>query len=165
MIEIKSLLEVATALAYVFLVVYAGISDFRKLLISNWIPISLALLFFVYALLVNERVDVFSHVLVGFGMLAIGLALFAAGWMAGGDVKLLSAVLLWAGPANALGVLFVVALFGGLLALTIIVARFFLRRGSQTVLTGRLPRWIRLGLCPYGVAISLGALFLLPVLF
>ncbi|VCD24986.1 CpaA2 pilus assembly protein [Burkholderia pseudomallei] len=60
-----------------------------------------------------------SHAALGAAAFALGAAMFRAGWIAGGDVKLAAVVFLWAGPAHAWarGVPYGVALAaGGLLA-------------------------------------------------
>src|SRR3546814_1397676 len=60
-------------------------------------------------------------------VLGLGILAFARGWFGGGDVKMLAAVSLWAGPAHLSLLLLVTALAGGLLSL-IILCRPLLQR-------------------------------------
>ena len=46
-------------------------------------------------------------------LLAAGIAVWRFGWLGGGDVKLVAALGLWAGPANVDALLFGTALAGG----------------------------------------------------
>lgn len=96
---------------------------------------------------------------LAFGVL---FALFALGAMGGGDVKLGTAVLLWAGPGLALPVVVVVAWSGGLLA----VAGWLLDRRVLRAVRWRPLRLVRHGLSarrgvPYGVAFVCGGMFIL----
>lgn len=83
-----------------------------------------------------------------------GLLLFAwfhaRGWLAGGDVKLAAAVLLWAGPVHGLTAMAVTALAGMVVAL------------AQLAVTPRLAPssvWHASRGTPYGVALALGGLW------
>ncbi len=140
----------------------AAFEDFRRLTIPNLLPLLLCAAWPLYvATTANGLVD---HVL---GALACALAvflggavLFARGWVGGGDVKLLSAVTLWAGAPHALGLLVATGLLGGVLAL-ILLTPF----GGRVVLAARRllnPRNAVPGVAgrseataiPYGVAIA-----------
>jgi prepilin peptidase CpaA len=84
--------------------------------------------------------------------------------MAGGDVKLAAAVFLWAGPAFALPVLFIVSLCGlvlGLMALGIALSR----RRSRCLHLASLQS-VQMDGVPYGVPLAIGgvAAVWLPVL-
>ncbi|MGE5515258.1 MAG: prepilin peptidase [Bacteroidota bacterium] len=84
--------------------------------------------------------------------------LYSLGWMGGGDVKLATAVFVWAGFQNGLGVLVLVTVAGALLAVLGAVA--------AAVLHWPIPVWAKrcLGLIstergvPYGVALSFGGI-------
>ena len=85
-------------------------------------------------------------------ILALGTAAFAAGWMGGGDIKLLAALGLWFNIEAAVGLIAAVFIAGGLLAILSLTARKVgLRPNSD-------PRKARI---PYGVAIAAGAFFIL----
>src|SRR5579872_1726255 len=86
---------------------------------------------------------------------AVGLILFARGLWGGGDVKLLTAVALWAGPHGILPALLVMAMAGGVLALLagamLYVQRWRAAARNATAVAG-MP-------LPYGVAIACGGSF------
>ena len=55
-------------------------------------------------------------------VLVVGITVWRCGWLGGGDVKLIAALSLWAGPGHLASLLLATALCGGLLALAVIVA-------------------------------------------
>jgi prepilin peptidase CpaA len=87
--------------------------------------------------------------------LAVGLGLFAARAMGGGDVKLIAAIALWAGPALVLPFLFVVALAGGALSLVMLSAA----RLRPVLVREAVPQPLSALRVPYGVAVAAGGLF------
>lgn len=95
--------------------------------------------------------------LAGLGlMFAVGLGLFAAGWMGGGDIKLLVATAMWTGLVGLPVFLVGVSLAGGVLALVLL--------GSRAALTAtgtsaeRVPGPLKPGApMPYALAIAGGA--------
>lgn len=157
------------AVAFVFVVAYAMASDARDLVIPNWTSLALIGLFFGHALLADRAIPIASHVAVAAAAFAGGYLLYMRGWVAGGDVKLLTAMALWAGPAAFPEMLFVVSLAGLALALAIRTYQrfdFLIEASAIGARTRRfVPRWARHGLCPYGLAIGAGALYSLPALF
>ena len=64
-------------------------------------------------------------------VLVVGFVLFACNWLGAGDVKLLAALALWAGPAGTLGLVTWTALGGGVLAV-IVLAIDHRRRAVST---------------------------------
>ena len=92
---------------------------------------------------------------------AAGFALFAFRIAGGGDVKLLTAAALWAGPAQIFEFLMVTALGGGLLA-AFLAARAW-RHDAEANPDGTLGLRlfaIRTTKVPYGAAIALGGLYI-----
>jgi prepilin peptidase CpaA len=89
-------------------------------------------------------------------MFAIGLALFAAGWMGGGDIKLLVATAAWTGLSGLPSYLVGVALAGGVLALVLLASRAGFRTAG--VAPERMPGPLQPGApMPYALAIAGGA--------
>ena len=88
-----------------------------------------------------------------------------AGWFGGGDVKLLTVVSLWAGPAHITQLLLIMSVSGMLLGLGIIATRRWiaLTPARERAWLGPLPGWAVRGKCPYGIAIGVGALAVLLV--
>ena len=103
------------------------------------------------------------HLGVGVLGLVLGMAMFALGWIGGGDAKLFAAAALWLGwpAATTYGVM--TGMAGGALALGLLTLRSGYLR--PYVVTG--PAWFsRLAEpgenVPYGVAIAVGALLAFP---
>src|SRR5581483_11600581 len=95
--------------------------------------------------------------------LVLGMGLFAAGWIGGGDAKLMAAAVPWLGlPALPLFLL-VTACAGGGLALLLLKARSAWVRPYLAGAPAWLARLTTPGAdVPYGVAIALGALTAFP---
>ena len=141
---------------------FAGAMDLLTMTIPNRISLALLAAFLVAAPLTGMPVSVFlSHVAVGTAVLAAGIAMFAFGWMGGGDAKLLAAAALWIGFDNLAMYLAQVAILGGVLAILLLAYRRFPMDGWP------LPGWaLRLhgqgtGI-PYGLAIAGAALKIYP---
>ncbi len=82
------------------------------------------------------------------GVFAVLAALFAFGAMGGGDVKLLTALALWIKPEWFLDLLIIMGLAGGALTLAQLVWHLARRQRARPVV-------------PYGIAIALGAFWIL----
>jgi prepilin peptidase CpaA len=154
--------------AFVALVVYGAITDVDRLKIPNWISVSLVLLFTFYLAFGKHSLPAFQHIGVATAVLIVGFAAFTLGHLGAGDVKLMAAVALWAGPSKILMLALLTTLSGAALALLILFGMFYLRAESaNTIRTWGLrllPRWVRQGITPYGVAICIGALASVPPL-
>ncbi len=89
-------------------------------------------------------------------MFAVGLALFAAGWMGGGDIKLMVATAAWTGLKGLPEFLVGVTLAGGVLAIGLLAGRAaFARSGAPAE---RMPGPLKPGApLPYAIAIAGGA--------
>jgi prepilin peptidase CpaA len=142
------------------LVIGAAVRDLASFTIPNWISIALALAFAPAALLAGVPLpEIGVSVAVGAGMLVIGAAMFAFGWIGGGDAKLMAAAAIWVGLRGLAPFAIYTALAGGLLALSLVA----LRSAWLRPLAAGGPGWTqRLATpgesAPYGVAIAAGAL-------
>ncbi|MEQ8412723.1 MAG: prepilin peptidase [Erythrobacter sp.] len=131
-------------------VIFAAATDIQRRQIDNWLNLAIAagapLFWWSSGLSLWPGVAIQLGVaLAAFALLA---GLFALRVMGGGDVKLLTALALWIEPMLFLQLLVVMAVAGGLL--TIVMGTLhFLRRERE-----------RLAI-PYGVAIAIGALWVL----
>ena len=154
------------AIGFVFLVIYAMVSDARHLTIPNWVSGALIVLFFLHMPFSEYSAPVWNHLLVALVVFAVGLLLFALRWFAGGDVKLMTAVSLWAGPSQILSLVALTALLGAVLAVGVLAAAKWSDKGFLYLvsvhLDGLVPRWARRGLCPYGLAIGSASLMTIP---
>ena len=96
----------------------------------------------------------------GLAVFAIGLGLFAAGVLGGGDVKLLAALAPWVSPQQSLFFLIVMALAGGAVALLTLFLTW-LNRKTATKQSFMNDFFTSLGndrdTVPYGVAIAVAA--------
>jgi prepilin peptidase CpaA len=82
---------------------YAAFSDLVSMTIENRVPLLLVAAFFFVALLVDFPFEeMASHIGVGVACLVVTFGMFAAGWMGGGDAKLMAASALWFGPTEDL---------------------------------------------------------------
>lgn len=145
------------------LMLHAALGDARTLEIPNWISIAVALGYLPCAWLAGQApADLVLHYAVGIGFLLAGMAVFALGVMGGGDVKLMAAIAPWLDFAAIPRFLILVALLGGAVALGVIVLRRWpaLARGRIAWLDGSVTG-ARQSI-PYGIAIALAALWLLP---
>ena len=143
-------------------VVIAAVRDATSYTIPNWLSAALALAFFPAALGVGlAPATIGLCAASGAAALAAGVAMFAAGWIGGGDAKLFAACALWLGLGAIGAFLAWTALFGGGLAVALLLAR------RSPVAAFRGPPWVgRLlepaGEVPYGVAIAAGAMAAFP---
>lgn len=143
------------AAALVFLA--AAGRDLGWRLIDHRLIVSLLLLWVGHVVLSGWAwEEILAHMGVGAIAILVTVALYSLGWMGGGDVKLATAVFVWAGPENGPGVLVLVTLAGAVLAILGLAARGCLRLS--------LPAWVKRALnlfstdrgVPYGVALAFG---------
>jgi prepilin peptidase CpaA len=132
--------------ALALLLIAAAIGDARRFVIPNWLCAAVALVSLPYWWASGASFWPGYALQAGFAVavFAAFAALFAAGLMGGGDVKLLAALALWLPVSRFTQMIVLVALFGGALTLTLL-ARHRLRRqpGRPEI--------------PYGLAIVAGA--------
>lgn len=138
-----------------FLMAFAAFSDLLTMRISNVLVLALALIFLVTAFAIGlPPMEIATHAGLAAGVLVVGFAFFAFGWIGGGDAKLAAATVLWVGPAVLLPYLVYAALLGGALTLSILA----LRRWPLPAALSRV-QWIdrlhddKAGV-PYGVALA-----------
>ncbi len=155
-----------TLLSAIFpaLAIVAALKDATSFTIPNWISLALIAAFPIVALACGVSLAD-GGLAVGVGVLALlaGMAMFAFGWIGGGDAKLLAASALWLGWPAVLPFMLITALCGGALALGLLGLRSVWLRP----LAARGPAWVgRLATpdaaAPYGVAICAGALATFP---
>lgn len=141
----------------------AASSDLLTMTISNKIPLALFAGFAALAFLLRlDIAAIASHVGAGALVLAVCFAMFARGWIGGGDAKLAAAIALWLGWAPLLDYLIIVSIFGGALTLLLLMVR-------KVPLPPALLKqeWVdrlhhpKSGI-PYGVALAAAALVVFP---
>lgn len=149
------------------LLVAAAVWDLTSFTIPNFLILALLASFAVFvmaatlggAMTWNEAG---LHLLTGLAGLAAGMALFAKGWVGGGDAKLFAAISLWLGWNIFLEYTILACILGGGLTIAIIL----LRRFASPILMKRESWLSRLADSqagvPYGIALSAAALMILP---
>lgn len=154
------ILYIAFAL-YTLLLGIAAVFDTWKFVIPNAIAVALVILFIATALLLPFEMtgmEWLSHVGAAVAVFAGGAVLYAFNKMGGGDVKLLTAVALWAGFEHLTELLLYVAVAGGALAIGLIVMRkviMSLGAANTRLAAVKLPRILVDGeAVPYGLAIA-----------
>jgi prepilin peptidase CpaA len=147
--------------AFAGLMVAAAFEDFRRLTIPNLVPAALCLLWPLHLLSTGPSLyGGFGAIGSALAVFLVGAVFFARGWLGGGDVKLLAAAVLWAGPAATPNLLLMTGVLGGVMALFL-----FMPFGGQLVASARLMLGQALlqhesGIAapiPYGVAIAAAA--------
>lgn len=152
-----AVLHIPGLLAFGAILLWAAIGDMRRLIIPNWISLAIAGLYALHVATSPVPVNVLGGVAVGAATLAAGFGLFACNLIGGGDVKLMSAIALWAGPTRIFDFLFVTAIMGGLVATGMLASTHLRRRHLASV--GGASSTAASTEVPYGVAISVGGLF------
>ncbi len=148
------------------LLLWAATNDVLHFRIPNRLSLAIAALYPVYALaawLAGAPVYAVGGAAAGLGALIVGFILFNSGLLGGGDVKLMSAVALWAGLSCLVPLLLVVGAAGGLLSLGMVAAKAVSYMRQPATRPAGLPVWRALVRqpAPYGVAIAIGGLFTL----
>lgn len=143
----------------------ASVSDMTRRRIPNSYSIVIAACFVVACLASPERTDLLGGLWVAGAVLAVGFVLFAFGKFGGGDVKLMTAMALWAGPAAITDFLLVTALAGGGLALIYLVPSLSLafmwcwvkaEQAIPAMQSVEVKTNVKADGIPYGVAIAVG---------
>jgi prepilin peptidase CpaA len=132
----------------------AAVQDIVQRRISNWLCLGVLIAAVAAAAAIGPTLGLWQNGVCFLLLLGLGLPLFAADWLGGGDVKLFAALGLWANFAVILPLVACILIGGGVLAIL-----------SLAVRGGRAVR--RTKGVPYGVAIAVGAAIMLlqPVLF
>jgi len=155
--------EILVIVALPFLLAAAGAWDVASFTIPNFLNSALLVLFALFALAAGLSLAAIGwHLLAGLVGLFLGFALFALGYIGGGDAKLFAVTVLWLGFRDLMPYILIASIAGGVLTLVVLALRqcplpqFFLRQAWIAKLHDA-----RSGI-PYGVALAAGAFILLP---
>ena len=137
--------------------------DLASFTIPNFLQAALLAGFAVLAVALHLGASAIGlHVLAGLIGLLLGFALFALGYVGGGDAKLFAVVLLWLGLKDLMPYTLVATVLGGVLTLGLLA----LRRLPLPAILARQAWILRLhdskAGVPYGVALAAGVLVILP---
>lgn len=150
-------------------------------IVWRWIPNNLVAMIAVLwtpAAFSLPFMEVIASISTAATVLGIGMLVWRLGWLGGGDVKLIAALSLWAGPALTPGLLLAIGGSGGVLATMFLAARrpefqpFLaylhvainrclpaLAWSAPATAPGRLPAGSNDSI-PYGVAVAAGGCWL-----
>lgn len=144
---------------FMSLLLVAAIHDLTSFRIPNRFSLAIAALYPLHVLTAPVAVNWGGSLAISGIVFAVGFGLFAARLVGGGDVKLLAASSLWAGPGHIFDFLVLTALAGGLLALFLMsplrwsLALACDRAGLITVRDQLLIEAL-----PYAVAVAIGGI-------
>lgn len=132
------------------LLLTGAVTDWQRRSIDNWLTgaVALAAPLYWWATGLAPWPDVAIQLAIASIVFAIGIGLFAAGAMGGGDVKLLGGLALWFPGLVMLRLSIVMSLVGGILTI-LMLARHKISK-SQAPLE-----------IPYGIAISIAGLWVI----
>jgi len=155
-------------LTFIIVLIFAGTmltaaaKDATSMTIPNWISLVVIAGFIIVTPFVWMGWDgLFQHLLVGLAFFAAGFAMFAFGWLGGGDAKLMAATALWWQWDDAAIYVIYTTFLGGILALLLVFGRKFI---PERVLTAQWAHHLFRDekKMPYGLALAGGALLTLP---
>ena len=157
------MLYALTLTVFPALMAFAAISDLFTMTISNRISIALVVIFVPLAYCSGiAPAEIGIHLACGAGVLILTFAMFAFGWIGGGDAKLAASTAVWVGWSPLADYGLEATLLGG--GLTLCILQF--RRWP-------VPRW-GLGLAwlmrlhdqkvgiPYGIALAAAGVLVYP---
>lgn len=153
--------QFAALLGFAALMAIAALEDLRRLIIPNALIVAICLLWPFYVAPTPSLFAVLGSLVCALLVFATGALAFSRGFLGGGDVKLLAAATLWAGPGGTPALLVVTGMLGGLLALFLLMppgaqiaafARAKLGPGEASVKFGSATP------VPYGIAIAAAAM-------
>ena len=142
--------KLALLCALALLLIAASITDLRSRIISNRLNLFIAVMAPLWWLANDLPLwpGMTVQLILALSVFAIFAILFAFGCMGGGDVKMLGALALWFPWQPLLSMLMVMAILGGAVTIVTVVHHRVTRRLGQPQI-------------PYGVAISVAALWLI----
>lgn len=157
------MVQLALLILFPFMMAFAASSDLFTMTIPNTLSVGLVAGFVVVAGLSGVGGGaILMHVAAGFLVLLVAFAMFAMGWIGGGDAKLAAASSLWLGFDLLPDYLLISAVAGGLLTVGLLGMR-------QLPLPAFAAGWPWLGRLhdhrtgiPYGIALAGAALALYP---
>ena len=147
-------IHIAALMGAALVLIVAAFHDAHQYRIPNILSVVLIGLFPVFVATAPRAMEWDQNVMVFLLLLIAGMAMFFGNLAGAGDVKLLAATGLWAGPHLVAVLLITTALAGGVLAVIMVVLttiRNRIRPATEALPLARVP-------IPYGVAIATGGL-------
>jgi prepilin peptidase CpaA len=145
------------------LMAYAAASDLLTMTIPNRLSLLLIAGFIAMAILTKMPFAALTlHLAAGLVVLVITFAMFALGWIGGGDAKLAAATAIWCGFPILLEYLLFASILGGLMTIAILYWRSYLlpEFALRIGWIARLHHY-KTGI-PYGIALAAAGLIVYP---
>lgn len=140
----------------------AAYTDFWSMKIPNLVSLAMAAGFFLTLPLTWQGFPAFGeHMMMGTIFFLAGFGMFAFGWLGGGDAKLMAAISLWFGWADALPFILATTIFGAALGILLVFGGQIVPIRLRTSAFGM--KLFQGGKdMPYGLALAAGALYIWP---
>lgn len=140
------------------LLIVGSAYDAKSFRIPNFVCVAIVALFPLFVFTSTNKILWEQHLFIFAVVMAVGFYFFVKKYAGAGDIKLIAAISLWAGPDMIGPFLFVTAITGGMLSLSLAGLAYLRKRKSKTEISiSKIP-------IPYGVAIAIGGLCTLLVL-
>ena len=164
MVPVLAAFHIAVLLAAATVLIAAAIGDANHYKIPNILCALLLVLFPLFVITAPHSIEWEQNLMVFALVLISGFAMFIGNLAGAGDIKLMAATGLWAGPHLVAVFLIMTAIAGGILALTMALLTYMRNAsGKQALALAKVP-------IPYGIAIAVGGLSTIymlsqPILF
>ena len=151
-------LQIVFLIAFVGLVGAGAVTDVCSRRIPNQVSLAVALVWVMYAL--TDNTGWLGGLIAAVIVLAVGIVVYAFGFVGGGDIKLLTAVSLWAGTELALPMIATVAIAGAIVSIAVWIHSHGISCFSFQLLQPKADTHAEQLYTPYAVAILPGAIFI-----
>ena len=158
--DLAPIVDQGLVIAFAALCLASAYSDFRTMKIPNRYSIAIALLYPAHVVASGGEVEWLRAVAIAAGFLVVGIFIFSRGWLGAGDVKLMSATVLWAGQEQLPYFLFVMGMTAGAMTIFLMLRQRLRPTPSPVQLSSNdaLGNDAKQQM-PFGLAISTGALY------
>ncbi len=157
------MVQIVTFIVFPALMIFSALSDLFTMTISNRISLALIAVFVPIALLAGlPAQEIAIHLACGLGVLILTFAMFAFGWIGGGDAKLAAATAVWLGWRHLGDFGLQTALIGGVLTLAILSARQMPLPAFAVRVEWMARLHDRKAGVPYGIALAIAGLLIFP---
>ena len=151
-------LQIVFLIAFVGLVGAGAVTDVRSRRIPNQISLAVAFVWVMYVL--TDHTGWLGGLIAAGIVLAVGIVVYAFDLVGGGDIKLLTAVSLWAGTELALPMIAIVAIAGAIVSVSVWIYSRGISCFSFQLLQPKANIHAEQLYTPYAVAILPGAVFI-----
>ena len=145
---------------FLALVLVAAATDIVMYKIPNSVVLMIIALYPIYVIVAPGEQEWLWSLGIFALTIAIGIPLAHFRILGGGDMKLLAAILLWAGPALATPALVVAAVAGGLVSMLMLTkVRFMIANAFSVIGKESMGKMFLAATMPYGVGLAFGGVF------